>query len=68
MEFWNNASTGMKILIIVVIAAAVIALIYIGANAFGGGDEPSVRKAAMSGTRMPWELLGRFSQLSTSRG
>ncbi|HEY54413.1 MAG TPA: hypothetical protein G4N94_13265, partial [Caldilineae bacterium] len=40
MEFWNNASSGMKILIVVVIAAAVIALIFIGANAFGGGDEP----------------------------
>jgi len=46
MEFWNNASTGMKILIIVVIAAAVIALIYIGANAFGGGDEPVAPPAA----------------------
>ena len=41
MEFWNNASTGMKILIVVVIAAAVIALIYIVANAFGGAEEPT---------------------------
>jgi len=46
MAFWNTASTGMKILIVVVIAAAVIALIYIGANAFGGGDEPVAPPAA----------------------
>ena len=53
MEFWTNASTGMKILIVVVIAAAVIALIYIGANAFGGGDEPVAPVAPPAATNTP---------------
>ena len=42
MDIWNNASTGMKVLIVVVIALAVLALIFILTSAFGGGSqEPS---------------------------
>lgn len=52
MEFWNNASTGMKILIVVVIAAAVLALIYIVSSASGGSQEPPA-PAAPAATQTP---------------
>ncbi len=45
MEIWNNASTGMKVLIVVVVALAVIAVIFILSNAFGGSQEPTVPAA-----------------------
>jgi heat shock protein HslJ len=39
MEFWNGASTGMKILIVVVIIAALIGVYALISGAFGGSPE-----------------------------
>ncbi len=53
MEFWNNASTGMKVLIVVVIAAAFIALIYILSSAFGSPQEPAAPTATATPVPTP---------------
>jgi len=41
MNFWHNASTGMKILIIVVIVAAIIGVYALFTGALGGSPEPT---------------------------
>ena len=48
MEFWNNASTGMKVVIIVILAAAVIGLLFILSSVFGGSQEPEVPSAPVA--------------------
>ena len=53
MQFWNNASTGMKVLIVVIIAAAVLALVYIVSSAFSGGSEEPTAPAAPAATQAP---------------
>jgi heat shock protein HslJ len=46
MEFWNNASTGMKILIVVVVIAALVGVYALVSGAFGGSPAPTPPPAA----------------------
>ena len=46
MEFWNNASTGMKILIVVVVIAALFGVYALVSGAFGGSPAPTPPPAA----------------------
>ena len=41
MNFWNNASTGVKILIIAVVVAAIIGVFYLLTGGFGAQPEPT---------------------------
>lgn len=53
MNFWHDASTGMKILIIVVIIAAIIGIYALFTGALGGSPEPTPPPPAATEAPVP---------------
>ena len=53
MDFWNNASTGVKILIVAVIVAALIGVFYLLSGGFGAQPEPTATPVASQPTPAP---------------
>ncbi len=53
MDFWNNASTGVKILIVAVIVAALIGVFYLLSGGLGAQPEPTATPIASQPTLAP---------------